>query len=90
MGSQVKRLSYDEIEDEMENAIMPFSPTPLTNEQLSALRAAAQRTGRPLTAAEHDAVLHEILPQKFSLGIPLQREKNTEAEHIALREKLLA
>jgi hypothetical protein len=51
----VKRLSRDEIEEEMAN----FPPV-LTNDELNRIRDAAQKKGAPLTNEERAAALGRV------------------------------
>lgn len=87
----MKRLSQSEIDDSFFDTgeEMPL-PTPLSTEQLASLRTVRQKLGRMLTDDEREAVLYEKVQAKFSSGIPLQRPKNADAVHAALRAKLLA
>lgn len=78
------RLSRNQIESFLEEDSM------VSNEHLTLLRTVSQKLGRSLTDAERNALLCEKLPQVFSLGIPMQRSANADAEHVSLREKLLA
>jgi hypothetical protein len=98
----MKRLSQFEIEshleDEMGDSMTGMTwhntkpvPAAMSNETLNLLRTVAKALGgRQLTDAERDAVLYEKLPAKFSRGLPTRPAKGAEAEHVALREKLLA
>jgi hypothetical protein len=81
------RLNRNEIEEAFEESIMP---QPLSNDQLNALRKVSSQLGRGLSDAERNAVLYPTLPQQLSMGIQIQQNKYAEAEHLALRERLLA
>ena len=70
---------------------MPSLPKQLSNEELGALRTVSQKLGRQLSDTERTAVLYEHWPQQYALGMPVNANsrKTEEAEHAALRERLL-
>jgi len=68
----VKRPSLNEVEEAIEDSNMPFNPKPpLSNEQLAALREAAQKKGAPLDDSEREIVLYGRVLTKTASGIPV-------------------
>jgi len=67
----VKRLSTNEIDEAIEESIMPL-PKPLSNEQLQKLRDASKANGgRQLTDDEREIVLYGKVQTKIVSGIPI-------------------